>query len=315
MKKFKILAFVVSVSFIACDKIDDPIPKDLGTSVQSGDGVEVIADPSLGLLDTASIRNFIQNNVWTNLEGADNSETKFILLEEFTGHKCTSCPNGTREISRLKKDIFGDTLIPVGIHTGSFAVPDKSGNPQYSTDFRVGGDDDVAEAYVMAFQVAGNPRGIVNRVGVAEAETQWEASIRARLAESGPAAKLALTTHYDSINNIIRAQADIEWNTSLDSLDKYNLQFYVIEGKIFDWQLDNGVIKFDYEHKFVLRKIVNGTFGKELKAPISGDIEKIQYIFNADSKWKAKNVEVIAFIFKNDPNAYEVIQANSAYIK
>lgn len=312
MKKIKFLAVLAFFAIAACDKIDDPIPEGLGISGLFVGGVEIIPDPSFDLTDTNSIKTFIDTNVWTTINGGDNSNTKFVTLEEFTGHRCTSCPTGTREITRLK-GIFNERLIPIGIHTGTFAVPDKSGSPQYSTDFRVGGDDDDAFIYVDRFGVEGNPRGIVNRIGVAGAETTWESSIRTELANL-PDAKLALTTHYDSVNNVIRAQADIEWNTTPSS-NNMNIQLYVIEGKIFDWQLDNGVINPNYEHKFVLRKIVNGTFGRKLRDAEIGDTEKVQYIFKADSKWKAKNVEVVAFVFNNVQGAYKVIQANSAFVK
>lgn len=307
--KFLVLSLVFGFGITSCDKVDDPIPSDLGTSISLDGDVEFISEPDLGLTDTTSLKNFISSNSWDTTAGADNSNTRFIVLEEFTGHKCSSCPRGTREISRLK-GIFGEQLIPVGIHTGFFANPNPAGSAMYTTDFRVSGGH--GTAYVNAFKVSGNPRGIVNRVGIAKAETQWEADINA-VKDLAPDATLALTNYYDSTNHNVRAQVDITWNTA--STKQYHVQLYVIEGKIIDWQLDGSFDDPNYEHKFVLRKVVNDTFGKELQTATVGGTEKIQYIFNLDENWKAKNVEVVAFIFNNDPNDYEVIQANSAFIQ
>ena len=313
MRKLNFILILAIGLIFACDKIDDPIPSDLGNSISLGGDVEFISEPELALNDSAAIQNFITNNIWDTTNGGDNSTRRFILLEEFTGHKCTSCPRGTREISRLKT-IFGEQLIPIGIHTGFFANPNAPGSFMYTTDFRILDDEnkDIGRAYTDAFTVSGNPRGIVNRVGIAKAETQWEANINA-VKDDAPDAVLRLANYYDSINHVVRSQVEIDWKKT--SSDEYHIQLYVIEGKIIDWQLDGTFNDPNYEHKFVLRKIVNSTFGKELKPAVEGESENFQYIYKLDLNWKAKDAEVVAFIFNNDENAYEVIQANSAYVK
>jgi len=309
MKKISYIAVLFFGLTLACDKIDDPIPANLGTSVSLDGDVEFISEPEFNLNDSNALKGFITNNVWDTANGADNSNRRFIVLEEFTGQKCSSCPRGAREISRLKT-IFGEQLIPVGIHTGFFATPNPPGSTMYTTDFRAPGGH--GAEYVRVFKVSGNPRGIVNRVGIAKAETQWEADIIA-VKDDAPDAVLSLSNYYDSINHVVRSQVEIDWNTT--STSKYHLQLYVIEGKIIDWQLDGSTDVSDYEHKFVLRKVVNSTFGKELNPAMVGGSEKFQYIFQMDMDWKAKNSEVVAFIFNNDESAYDVIQANSAYVK
>ena len=309
MNKLSYIAILFFGITVACDKIDDPIPADLGSSVSLDGDVQFISEPEFNLTDSNSLISFITNNVWDTTNGSDNSNRRFIVLEEFTGQKCSSCPRGTREISRLK-DIFNEQLIPVGIHTGFFANPNPPTADKYTTDFRAPGGH--GTAYVQAFKVSGNPRGIVNRVGIAKAETQWEADINA-VKDIAQEATLSLSNYYDSINHVVRSQVEIDLN--IPSSNEYHLQLYVIEGKIIDWQLDGAIDVPDYEHKFVLRKVVNSTFGKELDTAVVGGSEKFQYIFKMDNEWKAKNSEVVAFIFDNDPNAYEVIQANSAYVK
>ena len=312
MNKF-FSGLTLATLFIGCDKISDPIPRDLGTSIDLGGGVEIIAEPEFGFTDSASIAQFIDTNTWRTATGADNSTRRFIVLEEFTGHKCTSCPKGTREIVRLQ-GVFGEQLIPVGIHAGQFARPNGPGSFMYTTDFRIkgeGGNDDVGKAYSDLFVVDGYPRGVVSRIGRVEPETAWEASIQNILADL-PLAKMGMTNYYDSINNVVRSQVDIEW--LLPATEQYSLQFYAIEGKIIDWQLDGAFDNPNYEHKFVLRKIVNGVFGKTLEDPIVGAEQKIQYIFNLDDNWETKNMEIVAFIFNRDQAINETIQANSAFI-
>ena len=42
---------------------------------------------------------------------------RVVLLEDFTGQKCSNCPNANELIETLQND-FGDNLVVVGIHGG-----------------------------------------------------------------------------------------------------------------------------------------------------------------------------------------------------
>lgn len=309
MKKLIISLFVGSLLFAACDQIENPIPKDATQSIGGGD-VEFIPETSLGLDDSTKILDFIANGNWTEIEAPDNSAQKFIVLEEFTGHECIFCPAGTREIIRLD-DIFGDQLIPVGIHAGGFARPRSSGS-KYRTDFRVDGEH--GEDYLLEFN-PGNayPRGMVNRKGRnSTGSSQWGIDINS-IKDDTPIASLKLTNYFDESAEVLRVNLEIEWLQS--STEEFNLQLYLVEDHIIDWQKDGSNELSDYDHRHVLRQVVNGTFGKPLEAATAGEVEKIEYILPVNTAWKRDDLESVAFIFNRDPSSYEVVQANAAYIK
>ena len=44
-----------------------------------------------------------------------------VLLEEFTGQKCTNCPDAHRMVAQLINQ-YGDRLISVAIHSGGFGI-------------------------------------------------------------------------------------------------------------------------------------------------------------------------------------------------
>jgi len=89
----------------------------------------------------------------------------------------------------------------------------------------------------------------------------------------------------------------------------------LLESNIIDWQKDGALDVPDYNHKHMLRKVVNGTYGKELEPTEVGEIEKIQYITTFNSDFKPENMEVVAFVFNSDPSSYEIIQANAVHLK
>jgi hypothetical protein len=309
MKKILLVIVAIAPFLWNCDEIDNPIPEGLGQSIK-GDSVEYIVDADLSLSDSTAIANFIKNTTWVKHEAPDNSSERFIVLEEFTGHTCIFCPAGTREILRLDS-IYKEQLIPVGIHAGGFAVPRSSGT-KYRTDFRVEGGH--GETYLQAFN-PGNayPRGMVSRLGATSVSSnQWSQDI-ASIKDDAPSAKLGLTTYLGPDTNIIRANIRIEWLQTLP--DNYKLQVYLVEDHITDWQKDGAQEIPDYDHRHVLRKVVNDTWGKSLQSAVSGEKELIEYIFPyKKNEWKASDMEVVVFIFNDDPNSYEVIQANASYL-
>ena len=121
----RLIKFIIAVSilssFWACDKIETPYK----------DGVET-----------------------TTPEVTDR--TKRILLEDYTGHTCGTCPPAAQTASSLLST-FGDKVVMMGVHAGWFAKP-KTGD-QYTTDFRT----EQSEAFYEYFQINTNPIGLINR--------------------------------------------------------------------------------------------------------------------------------------------------------
>ncbi len=325
IKFFSIFLFLLGVFILSCDNIDDPFPEDLGQSVNlSGNdsllkdslfntvvdtNVQYISDPTFNINSALDLFNFLNNNNWDTAVAPDNSNQRFVVLEEFTGHKCTFCPNGTREIVRLDAK-YKDTLIPIGIHAGNFAVPNPTGT-KYTTNFRVANGD--GETYLQTFNVSGYPSGIVSRINQnASGLNTWEPDIVSN--KNKPVlATLSMTNYSSSNQRAIRSNIKITWQQTLP--ESYNLQLFLVEDHIIDWQVDNGVEKPDYDHRHVLRKVVNDTFGKSLGAAIKDNTIAIQYIFDYDQNWKLDDLEVIAFIFDSDQSSYDIIQANAEYVK
>lgn len=310
-EKIKIYGiFLFILAFIACDEIEDPFPEGAGNSLDLGDGIEYVIDPELNIFTADELRDFLANNAWDSVVAPDNSNQRFVTLEEFTGHTCINCSIGTKEVVRLK-GVLGDQLVPIAIHSGQFAAP-KENDTMYTTDHRVDGGH--GEKYQQTFNPGDEyPRGIVNRNGgLVSGVFDWEGQINA-VKDQVPDVKIDLVNYFDSSINVLRIDVNLEWFVTLS--ENYSLQVMVTEDNIIDWQYDLGVDKPNYNHRFVLRKVVNGTWGKDLDPAVSGESQRIQYIIPVDTSWKREDLSTAVYIYNSNTNSYEVIQANSAGIE
>lgn len=308
--KFINLLLLLCILIYGCEQIEDPFPENQGQSVSLGGNTEIIVEPALGLSDTNSLKEFITNNSWDTIVGPDNSNSRFMLLEEFTGHTCINCVPATKEVVRLDS-IYGDQLIPLAIHTGNFAEPFPPSFGKYTTDFRIKGGSD--EEYRDAFGVESYPRGIVSRVSdKVSSKDSWQSEL-SQIKDDPALAILEVKNYYSALSNVVRIQIDIEWLQDLSGA--YSLQVYLVEDNIIDWQKNGNIDIENYNHRHVLRKVVNGTWGKSLNQAISGETQSIQYITSVDENWKSEDLESVVFIFNSDVNSYEIIQANAAYFE
>lgn len=96
----------------------EPIPylatKELGSSVRAGD--EAKRDPLYVSVTTAGHTYEALGGVIT--VDLDNSYSRTILMEEFTGMWCGNCPRGITAMEVLGEELGPENFIPVAVHGG-----------------------------------------------------------------------------------------------------------------------------------------------------------------------------------------------------
>ncbi|PCI99884.1 MAG: hypothetical protein COB15_03605 [Flavobacteriales bacterium] len=245
-----------------------------------------------------------------------------IIIEEFTGHYCSNCPQGAAEIERLV-NVYGDQIIPISLHAGDQTFNEPHIDPVtgapihiigtdtlYSTDFRTTDGN----TYASTFDPFGLPSGIVSRQNgaTATAVSQWESEILA-IKDIPQIADIEITIVYDSLTRIVTADIETNWLTNAVSGNNYKLQVYLIEDHVIDWQLDGTTDVPNYEHNHVFRGAVNTTWGESITATTQGTSTTETYSYTLNSEWNEDNCEVVAFIYKESPS-YEVMQANIQHV-
>jgi hypothetical protein len=290
MKNLYLPLIAIVITLISCDKIDDPTPDDF----VSTEGI--IWDDSLYTESNPSMRK--------------------VLIEEFTGMLCTYCPGGSREIERLDS-IYGEQLIPMSIHAGGFAQVPAGGNGfdangdgtmDYTTDFNTV----AGTVYYNTFGVASNPAATVSRINNAAITglSQWEIDFNS-IKNDVPKVSIGLSTLYDDSTRTLKAVVNTEWLST--ETGSYNLQLYLVQDSIVDWQLDNGTHVQFYTHRHLFRNAINGTWGSPIPSSTIGDIDTQESAIVLPTEWDKDHCIVIAHIYKSSPN-YEVLQVEELHI-
>ena len=229
-----------------------------------------------------------------------------IFVEEFTGHRCTNCPQGHQTLESLHQQ-YGDTLVTVGIHYGALAKPFGS---VFSYDFRTEAGNQIGDAY----GIDGIPAAIVNRVQKSGGwpREQW-ASVLRDVDRSKVFAAVQLINEYDAASKTLKANAKV---TTLKAIDnQLRLILFVVEDGIVKPQKDGNQDIEDYVHNHVLRCALTDPFGFPLTKDTwqNGDSEMYAASVSFDGQdWNPENCQVVAALF--DPITSEVLQVEKANV-
>ena len=220
--------------------------------------------------------------------------TKNILLEDFTGQRCSNCPSGTEVIESLQQ-LYSDRLIAVGIHGGDLGF--KGSNTQ------LGLATDTGDEYYRHWNLKYQPVGLIDR-GAPTGHLDWGTSVR-------EAMRLVSTVDMRLTATLANGQIAI-------SVEERQLASTAYTGKLQVWVLEDGIVaiqfmpdgsrKADYVHNHVFRTAVNGIWGEDIS--INGGETKTQTMTQAvDPTWNTANLSVVAFVY-NDNGVEQAVKAH-----
>lgn len=249
-------------------------------------------------------------NVDTDVEfdSIDNTTIyRKMLIEDFTAHQCSNCPEGHQVIHNLT-DRYGDTLVAIAAHAGSQAVP---GSGLFSYDFRT----EESRTLATDFQVAVYPSAVVNRTPynnrmAIHTREDWGTAV-AQVDRSTTYAALQIIPQLKNGNLIAHTQT-----TALrDYASPVKLAIYITEDNIIKPQKNGNAIDTNYVHNHVLRASMNGTYGSFL-VQTENEAERgltqstkypLSYQISLEGKdWNPANCNVVAILF--DATTKEVLQ-------
>lgn len=238
-----------------------------------------------------------------------------VLVEDFTGQKCGNCPRASRAIYDLKP-IYGDRLIIMAIHAGSFAVPFPPSAPYYTYDFRTSEGTELDTDF--GISTAGNPNGMVNRRQVNGSyiigPTQWGVQVAEVLKNTEPLpVEITINNNYDSASRILQTEVQSKFFQTLSG--NYKLCVFMVEDSIVNWQKDYDASPEDipdYIHREVLRGSMNGTYGELVTPTTDGETNSLTYSKTLDPSWNDQHFSVIAYLY-NDATK-EIIQVEQKEI-
>jgi hypothetical protein len=263
MKRVVWAILIVIPWFGSCDKIENPIiPKDniVDTIITTDSGDFIFSDlyPDTG---GYLIPDF----------GEFPSSVKNILIEDFTGHRCGTCPPAA-VIAHDLKEAYPGRVFVASVHaspTSQFQYISSPGDgtyPKYSTDFRTPAgneySDDIGDFIA-------NPSGLINRMnqdGYWFFHPFWATTID-EIINSNPSLRMNIqvkTNYYTETRGLF---IHVLSETIEAMQGNYHLVVYLLADEIQDWQKDYSLNPQDvefYPHKDVLLYNINGTWGEQL---------------------------------------------------
>lgn len=236
--------------------------------------------------------------------------TRKVLLEDITGHRCNNCPRAARIAQELKDDLYGDDLILVGMHAGSFSPPyPPIGDFEYDSDHRTSAGNEYLEAFPVSFF----PVGLVNRKpfqgSALISEGSWGSAVDDIIGEPSPFELWIDTVIVQGV--MLSTVVKLHFVEAIAG--DHNLVVYLTEDRVVDWQLDAEAIPVDvadYEHPHMLRTNLNGTWGVPVVtgSVAAGDTVTLAYgNFALDPAWNAAKCSLVAWVYNTGTD--EVMQA------
>ncbi|MCH5242008.1 MAG: Omp28 family outer membrane lipoprotein [Muribaculaceae bacterium] len=212
-----------------------------------------------------------------------------VLLEEFTGQNCVNCPDAHAVIEKLQ-DQFGENLVVVSIHAGSFGIPAEDGGLM----------QEEGDIYADHWKITAYPCGVIDRNSGVLNYDSWSTAIR----KDGlyPAnMDLDLSAELSADGKTINITTDLVSEGS----NKGALQLWVVENGIIGYQRDGSDRIYDYVHNNVFRACVNGEWGQEIDM-VNGDTEhfynSIEVLANQEEEindWNVNNLYIVGFVYND----------------
>jgi thiol-disulfide isomerase/thioredoxin len=247
---------------------------------------------------------------------SDTAVVRKVLLEDFTGFYCGTCPPAS-EIANTLDSIYGDQLVIIGIHANFFADVSLHPVPYKEPDLRT----PAGEELYNFFNVSSNPSGMVNRKpyggGHVMSKDAWGAAVAQELALP-PELRIKLTPTYNASDRVLNLKADVRYALPGSQYDR--LVVMILESPVTapqkDYRLPSPSNILDYQHKHVLRANINGTWGDVLNTGnvAAGTVVSRDFTYTLPAHIDASRAYIAAFVHRQEPDSQsdikrEVIQA------
>lgn len=227
---------------------------------------------------------------------------KNVLIEDFTGQRCSNCPLAADKVAELQGIYGHDRVIAVSIHGGGLSVSEES-NP------KVGLANAQGNAYNTYWGVESWPSGLIDRSGGLLDYTSWQAEVIKRFTQDVKADVNISALSYDTDTRTVSFEVETE-----------NLDAAAVSGKLQVWLTENDIVRTqmlppslgggtdrNYVHKHVFRASVNDPFGDAVTVN-AGETLKRTYTYTIKDNWVPENMAVVAFVYNDADGVLQVTE-------
>ncbi|MBP3762529.1 MAG: Omp28-related outer membrane protein [Bacteroidales bacterium] len=235
-----------------------------------------------------------------------DSPQKRVLVEKFTGPKCTNCPMADRTLDEAHRQV-GDNLVTISVNTPDGQGVPYPGQPDMRTD---GGT-----AWCNHYGVSEIPAAFINRnadVKYSGAMENIVGDIRTAI-QGTPVVALEVEAEGDA-----QVAARIRVQFLEDCSDELTLTVALLEDSLVYLQAmpaGSPVVRdSNYVHNHMLRQVVTSPWGSDLQATgKAGECLLGQFTFVPPADAKLKNCHLVAFV--SDKASRRVLNSASCNIR
>lgn len=296
MKKILFTLSITALLLASCDKVDNAYPIGLSSSNLDWD-----------LYPGGDSTDYANNNLWPSFTANPNTNRN-ILIEDFTGHKCTFCPAAATEAESIEHANPGRVYIAT-LHTSPNGIgPFQSVEaPKFTHDFTCPegletgvyfGDDWPSSSFI------GNPKGTISRINDGTGQVtlgpgNWNSATTTALTANDLKVNLQASSNYfpSTQGYFLHTEIDVLDGALTNELD---IVVYVIEDSIIKPQkMPDNSVNEDYVHRDVMVDCIDGrSFGRELDEDHKDTNGK--YYFNYSYKlpvvYNPDNMHVLIYV-------------------
>ncbi len=251
-----------------------------------------------------------------NSGGPVGDRVQKILLEEFTGFRCRTCPAAT-EIAADIKARNEDQVILISVHSGFFAET-GSGSSPFTYDFRTPVGDQLDDKFDV--NAPGTPNALINRSDFNNSKVvgpgDWRSSVNSLLEQEAPMT-IEVSSDYNDATNTVSVDATVTYFENGGANDY--IAVYLIENNFVQVQVDERKtpnIVENYVHQHVLRASFNGTWGEPVAAAAASagdEIEKSWTLTINPDEWNPDELEVVVMVH-DFQGTDRILQVEAAHV-
>ena len=232
---------------------------------------------------------------------------KNVLLEEYTGIDCSSCPWAHVEAESILESNPGRVFV-TSAHVGQWAVP-KPGQPDFRTPF---GDSLYEQS-----EPTGLPRGTINRHSFNGTNTSlihyiWAENCELILEEMSPV-NIGATADFDASSRTLTVTVELYYTQNAPASNNY-INVALIQDSIYGPQ-SNGGVGNNYVHMHMLRHLLTGQWGDEVTTTTQGTLVTRNYTYVIPEDYNdvptvVENMKVVAFVAEGHQEVYTATQTD-----
>ncbi len=305
MKKLVIFAGIsFLLVFIACDKV---------TNNAYPEGETNSGGLDWSLYPDGDSAHYAQNH-WPTWSENTNTYTN-ALIEDFTGHRCSFCPNVEAHAHNLMNANPGRVFV-AAIHTGATGIELQEENAEFPLILYCDNGVEIGTHFGSkpgtTFTV--NPHGAVNRLLTGMDNTcpagSWSSKVSTAL--NSP-----LKINLQAEHNYFPSTRGLFLHTEVDVVDnsltsQLGLVVYLIEDSIIGPQITPDSLWHNYVHRDVLRGCIdNKAFGRILKSSDQAQNGKyyVNYAYKLPNQYDPSNTHLLIYVYdKTTEEIYQVIE-------